>query len=225
MFPLGSVFLPGDLVPLRIFEPRYVEMMHKLLAGETEVDMSFGCVLIGKGSEVGGDDQRRDVGVMVHIEQCVVTPEGGYALVGLAGDIVLVDEWLVDEPFPRARVGFRQNLEAEPEMNTSAISDLQRRIKSSAEAVDHILLEVQGPNLSSSDPRDGYLDLEMLDQTQNWVDSLADVLWYVARHLPAGPELRYDFLSCLTLSELVKAVESAITHTQELLAFSKLERD
>ncbi len=54
LFPLGTVLTPGERLPLRIFEPRYVAMLRDLLArrkaGEEDV---FGVVAIRKGQEVG----------------------------------------------------------------------------------------------------------------------------------------------------------------------------
>lgn len=59
MFPLESVQLPGETLPLRIFEPRYRELVTDCLAG----DRRFGVVLIAAGREVGGGERRCDVGV------------------------------------------------------------------------------------------------------------------------------------------------------------------
>ena len=60
IFPLGSVLMPTQFLPLHIFEPRYRELMRKLTdagaAGE------LGVVLIERGHEVGGGDQRVDTG-------------------------------------------------------------------------------------------------------------------------------------------------------------------
>lgn len=54
LFPLGTVLTPGEKLPLRIFEPRYVTMLRDLLArrkaGEEDL---FGVVAIRQGHEVG----------------------------------------------------------------------------------------------------------------------------------------------------------------------------
>ena len=60
MFPLGRALLPGEPVPLRVFEPRYVALMESVLGGDRE----FGVVLISRGWEVGGGDERLDIGTM-----------------------------------------------------------------------------------------------------------------------------------------------------------------
>jgi uncharacterized protein len=49
MFPLGCVLFPGGLVSLRIFEPRYVDMVRRCL----KTPEPFGVVAIRTGSEVG----------------------------------------------------------------------------------------------------------------------------------------------------------------------------
>ena len=54
MFPLGNVLFPSIGLPLRIFEPRYVQMLRECMATDGE----FGTVLIERGSEVGGGDHR-----------------------------------------------------------------------------------------------------------------------------------------------------------------------
>ena len=45
MFPLGTVLLPGGVLPLHVFEPRYRAMVRDCLEGSRE----FGVVLIDRG--------------------------------------------------------------------------------------------------------------------------------------------------------------------------------
>ena len=59
MFPLERAMLPGEELPLRIFEPRYSALVSDCLAMD---DPAFGVVLIAAGREVGGGDTRSDVG-------------------------------------------------------------------------------------------------------------------------------------------------------------------
>ena len=51
MFPLGSVLLPGMVLPLRVFEPRYRALIATVPSADAP---EFGCVLIERGSEAGG---------------------------------------------------------------------------------------------------------------------------------------------------------------------------
>lgn len=48
LFPLGAVLLPGGRMPLRVFEPRYVDLVGECMKQDSE----FGVVWIREGSEV-----------------------------------------------------------------------------------------------------------------------------------------------------------------------------
>jgi uncharacterized protein len=100
MFPLGTVLFPHMVLPLHVFEPRYRVLAHDVLAGERE----FGVVLISRGHEVGGGDQRTDVGTVARVLRADELEDGRWLLVGLGADRFRVAEWLDDEPYPRARV-------------------------------------------------------------------------------------------------------------------------
>lgn len=53
LFPLGTVLFPGGLMPLQIFETRYLDLVKRCM----REDRSFGVVLIREGGEAsGGDD-------------------------------------------------------------------------------------------------------------------------------------------------------------------------
>lgn len=49
LFPLQTVLLPGGRLALRVFEPRYVDMVARCLRGENR----FGVIAIREGGEVG----------------------------------------------------------------------------------------------------------------------------------------------------------------------------
>lgn len=108
MFPLGRALLPGEPVPLRVFEPRYVEMMSTVLDGDRE----FGVVLISRGWEVGGGDERVDVGTIASIVESVELGEGQLAVVGIGTDRFRVERWLPDDPYPMATVALLPDGEA-----------------------------------------------------------------------------------------------------------------
>jgi Lon protease-like protein len=60
LFPLKTVLMPGMVLPLRIFEPRYRLMMQRVLAGERR----FGVLLIRRGEEVGAGAEPYDLGTV-----------------------------------------------------------------------------------------------------------------------------------------------------------------
>jgi Lon protease-like protein len=99
MFPLGTVLFPSMVLPLRIFEPRYLEMTRICLEG----DRRFGVVLITRGSEVGGGDARSDIGCTASIVQ-VQDNESQVFLATVGTGRIRVLEWLDDDPYPRAQV-------------------------------------------------------------------------------------------------------------------------
>lgn len=100
MFPLGTVVVPGMLVPLHVFEERYRRLVADCLAG----DPTFGIVLIERGSEVGGGDVRTDVGTAVRIVRADALADGRYALAAVGLRRLRVESWLEDDPYPRAEV-------------------------------------------------------------------------------------------------------------------------
>ena len=71
LFPLGSVLFPGGHLPLRIFEPRYLDMVQRCQAQ----GQAFGVVALTQGQEVRlreGEGFRReafhDIGTLARIE-------------------------------------------------------------------------------------------------------------------------------------------------------------
>jgi Lon protease-like protein len=65
LFPLNTVLFPGGLLPLRVFEQRYLEMAKACLRDGTP----FGVCLIREGAEVGTPAAHEDVGCLAHITQ------------------------------------------------------------------------------------------------------------------------------------------------------------
>jgi Lon protease-like protein len=100
MFPLGTVLLPSVGLPLHVFEPRYRALVRDCLAGDHE----FGVVLIARGSEVGGEDVRTDVGTVARITEAIELPDGRWALAAVGTRRLRVRSWLPDDPYPIADV-------------------------------------------------------------------------------------------------------------------------
>jgi len=107
MFPLGTVLFPHTPLPLRIFEPRYLMMLGRLL---DDPDPEFGVVLIERGIESGGGDQRLAIGTMARIVR-VEAGESDIQLVAIGRRRVTVTAWLADDPYPRAHVEALPDLE------------------------------------------------------------------------------------------------------------------
>jgi uncharacterized protein len=100
MFPLGTVLLPHMVLPLHVFEPRYRALMHDVLAGDRE----FGVVLISRGHEVGGGDERSTTGTIARIVQAEELEDGRWLTLAVGTRRLRVTDWLPDDPYPRAEI-------------------------------------------------------------------------------------------------------------------------
>lgn len=109
MFPLSTVLYPGALLPLHVFELRYRTMLAECLASEPQ---EFGIVLITRGSEVGGGDERAAVGTVARIEAAQRSDDGRYALLVRGAMRLRVVQWLPDDPYPQARVALHDDEDA-----------------------------------------------------------------------------------------------------------------
>ena len=73
LFPLNTVLFPGGPLPLRIFEPRYVDMVKRCLRDQA----SFGVVLIREGEEAGPRPAEfHDLGTLARIVDFDTLPDG-----------------------------------------------------------------------------------------------------------------------------------------------------
>src|SRR5271167_3182236 len=71
LFPLGMVALPGESVPLHIFEDRYLKMIEKcLLADVGSLEREFGIVWLS-------DEELKPVGCACEIEETLERMEDG----------------------------------------------------------------------------------------------------------------------------------------------------
>jgi len=66
IFPLNTVLFPGGLLPLRVFEARYMDMAREALKQGTP----FGVCLIREGQEVGAPAVPSPVGTLARILDC-----------------------------------------------------------------------------------------------------------------------------------------------------------
>jgi uncharacterized protein len=64
LFPLNTVLFPGGILPLRIFETRYIDMARGCL----RESLPFGVCLIARGRETGETAEPESVGCLATIE-------------------------------------------------------------------------------------------------------------------------------------------------------------
>lgn len=123
MFPLGTVLLPGMVLPLHVFEPRYRQLVQDVLKD----DRRFGVVLIERGHEVGGDDSRTAVGTVAEIVRAEELDDGRWVLVAIGTDRIRVDEWLPDDPYPCARVSTWPDNDSD--VDAELLADVGRKLQ------------------------------------------------------------------------------------------------
>lgn len=111
MFPLSTVLYPHVAINLHLFEPRYRALGRDLSSG----DGRFGIVLISRGSEVGGGEERYSVGTKARVTEALELPDGRWDLIARGEERIRVATWLPDDPYPVALVHRLPDLEPEVE--------------------------------------------------------------------------------------------------------------
>ncbi|BBY34071.1 hypothetical protein MMIN_21320 [Mycolicibacter minnesotensis] len=204
MFPLQWVVLPGEDLTLRIFEQRYTVLVADLLSSD---DPRFGVVLIARGREVGGGEQRHDIGATATVTECGDIGDGRYVLRCRVGERIRVRQWLADDPYPRA------DAEPWPDDPSDQVSDaqfgaLEERIvalhKRIAQAQRRWLAPgranlLGGRRLRSQDP--------------------VQRLYSLACRVPMGEADRYAVLAAPSLSARLAALHEAIENVTARVEF------
>lgn len=83
LFPLNAVLVPGLVLPLRVFEPRYRVLVKALLELPEDAERQFGVIAIRSGREVGADGVRAlyAVGCTAELREVTSHSDGRYDLV------------------------------------------------------------------------------------------------------------------------------------------------
>jgi Lon protease-like protein len=201
MFPLESVRLPGEDLPLRIFEPRYSALVRDCLSGERV----FGVVLISAGREVGGNDVRKDVGALARIVAAEEHGAGLYHIACEMTDRIRVDEWHADDPYPRATVSVWPDQDGAT-VTGADIGEVEDRVMELFERIASAQ-EAQLP------PR-----VELLGEPEPGEDAGAR-LYALASRIPINQADRYAVLAAPTASERLAALRDAVETVAALVEF------
>lgn len=105
LFPLATVLMPGQLLPLHIFEDRYRRLLADLQQ-RPEPDRFFGVVAIREGFEVGADSVKGlyDVGTSALLRHVSPTPEGGSSVVTSGVQRFRIIQPVLGQSYPQAQV-------------------------------------------------------------------------------------------------------------------------
>jgi uncharacterized protein len=205
MFPLEVAMLPGEELPLRIFEPRYTALVQDCLAAD---DPAFGVVLISAGREVGGGDTRSDVGALAHITECADFGDGRYRLRCVMAERIRVLEWHPDDPYPRAMVEVWPD-EPGPAVDVEAIREVEDRIAALFERI----ARVRGAEVN---PRDIVEGADASGDAAMW-------LYALASRVPMGQADRYAVLSAPTVAARTAALRDAVETVTAMVEFELSE--
>jgi uncharacterized protein len=207
MFPLESALLPGEDLPLRIFEPRYIALVQDCMG---DADPQFGVVLISRGREVGGGDVRYDIGALARITECVdVSGSGQFSVRCQMGERIRVCNWLPDDPYPRAMVRAWPDEPGEP-VTASQLRDLANRVMALYEriaAARGVLLPERGAVLG----------------TENHTADAGARLYALASRVPMGQADRYAVLAAPSAADRLTALGEAIDSVAAMIEFQLSE--
>ncbi|WP_414843036.1 LON peptidase substrate-binding domain-containing protein [Leifsonia sp. Root227] len=191
MFPLGSVLFPFVPIPLRVFEPRYLTMVGRLL-DEDEPGFEFGVVLIERGPEAGGGDQRASVGTMARLVSAAAGADD-LLIVGVGTRRFTVDRWVDENPYPRAELSMLPELEW---------SEALAPLRAEAEAVvRRVIARVAEPQPDAG--------AELSD------DPVA-AAWQLAAIAPLGEYDRYTLLQSTSMGSLLRQTIDLTLEAEEL---------
>ncbi|ORU99749.1 ATP-dependent protease [Mycolicibacterium canariasense] len=205
MFPLEVAMLPGEQLPLRIFEPRYSAMIADCLAS----DRAFGVVLIAAGREVGGGDARNDVGALARIAEVSEQGGGRYRLRAEMAERLRVTQWLSDDPYPRAEVAPWPDEPGNP-VTGSDITDVE-------DAVLDVFSRVAEAKQQELPSRE-----ELLGSVEPGQDA-GERLYALAARLPIGQADRYAVLAAPSASDRLAVLTESVETLRAMVEFQLAE--
>jgi len=179
-FPVGSVFMPNMPVELRVFEPRYLNLMGELMVAEKPV---FGIPLFPQDVEPGEAPDVLTIGTVTHIDDFGMT-EQFIGITGTATRRYVVTKWLEPDPYPRAEIEYL------PEFEWDERLDSQR-----------LQLELEVRNLISRASKYGQLPWDA--DTEVSSEPVASI-WQLAGMLPVSPVELHTLLASESLEDLIE---------------------
>lgn len=201
MFPLGLALLPGAVLPLNVFEPRYLQMFREILADDVN-EPEFGVALITKGSDAGGGDERAMLATSARILDMQATDDGRYMVAAVGVDRLRISAWLPDDPYPIADV------DVWPDDDTILPADIETRISALHGRVNE-LNEIAG---------------ELGDATPPPTDISTDptlATYHLGSLAPLGPADRLALLSAPGLTDRLDVLENSLDDVAAVLEFRR----
>jgi Lon protease-like protein len=125
LFPLGTVLYPGLLLPLHIFEDRYRQLVHDLMA-EPE-PRCFGVIAIREGRETGaeGVSALYEIGCTAMVRQAIEQEDGRFYLITVGSQRFRLAELDHSEPYLRGKVDILPEDTGDAAAAQQAVQDVQ----------------------------------------------------------------------------------------------------
>ncbi|MDY6979251.1 MAG: LON peptidase substrate-binding domain-containing protein [Pseudomonadota bacterium] len=182
LFPLNTVLFPGGVLPLRIFEPRYLDMVSQCL----RTDCGIGVVLIQQGQEVGKAAETFNVGTLCKIRYWNRRPDGmlGVTLEGEQRFSILSRQVNRDQ-------SIQAEVELLPEIIGGSLAESRQYL---ARILDNILSQLEPP----------YSTMQKQLDDEEWVASRLIEL------LPLDMEVKQRLLSVENASQKLAEVASVL---------------
>lgn len=193
MFPLGSVLFPSMPLTLRIFEERYLKLLGDLMASDRP---EFGVVLVSRGSEVGGGDNRMSIGTIASVTEIGTTDEF-LGLESFGSQRFTVTDWLPDDPYPIADIELIPDLIWDDSLMPARVhleSQVRKLLALAGEFGDLLF----GADITLSD------------------DPMSAV-WQMTGILPIGELDRFDLLRSQSAEELIAQTYEIVTTAEDTL--------
>lgn len=199
MFPLGSVLLPGGVLPLHVFEPRYREMVIDCLQGDGTPE--FGQALITHGSEAGGGDERAAIGTVAQMIQVEALDEERYAIVAVGVRRIRINAWLPDDPYPLADVDDFPDVDPDPPGLALDVAASHARVRAA------LMLAMELGDVQVD-----------IDETEIADDPLV-ATYHLAALAPIGPADRYRLLAAEGPRQRLDVLDEVLDDVEAMLKF------
>jgi Lon protease-like protein len=207
MFPLGSVLLPGGILPLHVFEPRYRDMVRDCLRADG--DPEFGQTLITHGWETGGGDERAMVGTVAQMLQVDAIDENRYALIAVGTRRIRINAWLPDDPYPIADVDDWPDDDPDAPGLALDVAAAHVRVRAARALAFEVALHEGDP---TADTEGGPGDDEISD------DPLL-ATYHLATLAPIGPADRYRLLAAPGPAARLDLLDRILDDVEAMLRF------
>lgn len=179
-FPVGSVYMPSMPVQLRVFEPRYLNLMGELMSAEKPL---FGIPFFPQRVAAGQAPEQVSVGTLTLIDDFGMTEEF-IGITGTATKRYVITTWLEPSPYPLAEVEFLPDLTWDDRLDSQKMQ-----------------LELEVRNLLSRASQFGQL---LWDADTEISDDPVASTWQLAGILPLAPEQSHILLCSESMEELIE---------------------